>query len=372
MFDLLKRDPNAPQTGNPTTEYVRFFAGLDGKPKLKDSAGTVLDFQSRAFLNITANTGTATAEIVDDTLSLTGVNGISTSATDSPDAIIITPAYGSPVGLAPDGANANGANNTFARSDHVHATPTDTAVGLNGGTTSGEGTSTSFARADHTHAIANGGTPTTITPNAAANQGTSTAFARHDHTHQIATAAAVSINSATTNTEGTSASFARADHTHAITNLRSTRSTEFVSVANNATVQAVQSLVVPAARIVAGYTVMFQLSGTQTNAATSGGNNNVVLSVNGTAIAIATVAVGATAQTNRAFTGFGVVTFRSTTQVVGAATHTISGVLPVTATNAAAPTTIAAGDVTVTVSVQTATANAGNTIRVGNVFLTEV
>lgn len=371
MFDLLKRDPNAQQTGTPTTDYVRFFAGLDGKPKLKDSAGAVLDFQSRAFLNITGNTGTATAEIVDDTLSLTGVNGISTSATDSPDAIVITPAYGSPVGLAPDGANSNGAANTFARSDHVHATPTDIAVGLNGGSASGEGTSTSFSRADHTHAIANGGTPTTVTPNAAANQGASTSLARSDHTHQIATTAAVAINNASTSTEGASASFARADHTHAITNLRSTRATEFLS-ANSAAVQAVQSLVVPAARIVAGFSIEFYLAGTQTNAATSGGNNNVVLSVNGTAIATATVAVGATAQTNRAFTGFGTVTFRSTTQVVGAATQGITGVLPVSATNAAAPTTIAAGDATITISVQTATAGAGNIIRVGLVTIAEV
>lgn len=372
MFDLLKRDPNAPQTGNPTTEYVRFFAGLDGKPKLKDSSGTVLDFQSRAFISITANTGTATAEIVDDTLSLTGVNGISTSATDSPDAIVITPTYGSPVGLAPDGANAAGTANTFARSDHVHATPTDTAVGLNGGTASGEGTSASFARADHTHAIANGGTPTTITPNAAANQGASTAFARHDHTHAIATAAAVALTFASTNTEGASASFARADHTHAITVLRSTRATEFLSTANNATVQAVQSLVVPAARIVAGLSVRFELAGAQTNAATAGGNNNVILQVNGTTIATATVAVGATAQTNRSFVASGILTFRSTTQVVGSVRQEITAVAAVNATNAAAPTTITAGDATITISVQTATANAGNTIRVGNVTIAEV
>ncbi|MFZ4498744.1 MAG: hypothetical protein ACOYMX_03455, partial [Burkholderiales bacterium] len=67
----------------------------------------------------------------------------------------------------------------------------------------------------------------------------------------------------------------------------------------------------------------------------------------------------------------GALTFRSTTQVVGALEHTITGILPVSATNAAAPTTIAAGDATVGIAVQTATANAGNTIRVGIAVLEE-
>ena len=59
-------------------------------------------------------------------------------------------------------------------------------------------------------------------------------------------------------------------------------------------------------------------------------------------------------------------------QVVGSARHEITAVAAVNATNAAAPTTIAAGDATITISVQTATANAGNTIRVGNVTIVEV
>ena len=64
MFDLLKRDPASPTIGNPETTHVRFFAGNDNKPKLKTSDGTLIDFQSRAFISITANTGTATAEII--------------------------------------------------------------------------------------------------------------------------------------------------------------------------------------------------------------------------------------------------------------------------------------------------------------------
>jgi hypothetical protein len=181
----------------------------------------------------------------------------------------------------------------------------------------------------------------------------------------------VALSFVSTNTEGASTSFARSDHTHAVTVLKASRATEFLSVANNATVQAVQSLVIPAARVVAGFSVTFDLFGSQSNAATSGGNNNVILSVNGTAIATATVAVGATAQTNRSFTAFGSLTFRSATQVVGSVQHTITAVAAVNATNAAAPTTIAAGDATITISVQTATANATNIIRVGGIVIHE-
>lgn len=159
--------------------------------------------------------------------------------------------------------------------------------------------------------------------------------------------------------------------TGAVTFLQATRATEFLSTANNATVQAVHSLVVPTERITAGLTIEFELWGTQTNVATNGGNNNVILQVNGTTIATATVAVGATAQTNRAWQARGALTFRSATQVVGSIQHMITGVLSTLGSNIAAPTTIAAGNTTVTLAVQTATANAGNTIRVGIAVIEE-
>lgn len=157
----------------------------------------------------------------------------------------------------------------------------------------------------------------------------------------------------------------------AVSFLRSTRSAEFVSTANNATVQAVLSLVVPAARVAAGLTLMLELWGTQTNVATSGGNNSVLVQVNGTTIATATVAVGTTAQTNRNWSASGLVAFRAS-QVVASVEQSISGVLQVSGSNAAAPTATPAGDVTIALAVQTATANAGNTIRVGAGYIAEV
>jgi hypothetical protein len=159
--------------------------------------------------------------------------------------------------------------------------------------------------------------------------------------------------------------------TGAVTFLQTTRATEFVSTANNNTVQVAHTLVVPAARIVAGLTIKFEAWGTQTNAAVNGGNNNIILTVNGTAIATATVLVGLAAQTNRSWRAGGALTFRSTTQVVGALYHAITNILPVSATNAAAPTTIAAGNATIGIAVQTATAALGNTIRVGIAVLEE-
>lgn len=159
--------------------------------------------------------------------------------------------------------------------------------------------------------------------------------------------------------------------TGAVTFLQATRATEFASAANNNTVQAVHSLVVPTERITAGLTIEFEMWGTQTNVAISGGNNNVLLQVNGTTIATATVAVGTTAQNNRAWHARGALTFRSATQVVGSIQHMITGVLSTLGSNIAAPTTIAAGNTTVTLAVQTATANAGNSIRVGTAVIEE-
>lgn len=148
--------------------------------------------------------------------------------------------------------------------------------------------------------------------------------------------------------------------------------TAFNSTANSAAAQTVLTLVVPAARITAGMTLEFELWGVQTSAATNGGNNNVIVTLNGTAVATATVATGATAQTNRPWNAIGAVSFQSTTLVYASALNTISGVLGVAASNGAAGTTVAAGDVTIAVQVQTATANAGNTIKVVTAYLSEV
>ena len=123
------------------------------------------------------------------------------------------PAANPPSKIDPDDAAATGTRTAFyALEDHQHQIDAATAVGLNGGSANGEGTSSAFARADHTHAIANGGTPSTITPDATANQGASTSMARSDHTHAIAADVPVALGAAAA--EGTSSAFARADHVH--------------------------------------------------------------------------------------------------------------------------------------------------------------
>jgi len=62
-----------------------------------------------------------------------------------------------------------------------------------------------------------GGTPSTITPDAAAAEGSDTHVARADHTHAITCdAPSASLSVSSTNAEGSAASFARSDHSHAI------------------------------------------------------------------------------------------------------------------------------------------------------------
>jgi hypothetical protein len=148
--------------------------------------------------------------------------------------------------------------------------------------------------------------------------------------------------------------------------------TAFTTTANSAVAQNVITLVVPAVRIAAGLTLEVAVFGVQTNAATSGGNNNVIITLNGTAVATATVAVGATAQTNRAFRAIGTVSFQSTTLVYASVEQAITTIAAVSASNGAAGTTVAAGDVTIGVQLQTATANAGNTIKAVTAYIAEV
>lgn len=78
-----------------------------------------------------------------------------------------------------------------------------------------EGVASSFARSDHAHSI-----PTAVavqlTPNIGNTVGTSSSFARADHTHNIPTAIASSFGIGATASQGTAASFARSDHVHNI------------------------------------------------------------------------------------------------------------------------------------------------------------
>lgn len=248
MLQFLKRA--AATVGNAAAGKVRLFIDTDNLPKTRDEAGTLrilgdgittIALQSTSGLNKTYRITRQSGQTFDFTVTDgRGINSIArtagTGAAGSTDTYTITyndgttstftvvngangvdgqgqPANANPTSIDPDDAASIGtATARYALQDHQHAIVTDAAVGLNGGSANGEGTAASFARSDHTHAIANGGTPSTITPDAAANQGASTSLARSDHTHAIAADVPVALGA--TAAEGTSNSFARADHVH--------------------------------------------------------------------------------------------------------------------------------------------------------------
>jgi hypothetical protein len=109
-----------------------------------------------------------------------------------------------------------GTSTEAARADHKHNIATAAAVTINASTTNSEGTSSSLARADHTHSISTG-IPVSQTPNQTNTAGTSNDLARADHVHNIPTAAPTTpLSPSTTNSDGTGTSFARNDHTHQI------------------------------------------------------------------------------------------------------------------------------------------------------------
>lgn len=106
-----------PATGESGKIYVAIDTGFTYR--WSGSQYIIISANQNAFAAITGNTGTATADTVSDTVSITGVAGISTSATDTPDGLVITPAYAAPVSVGT--ANAEGNADSFARSNHVHA-----------------------------------------------------------------------------------------------------------------------------------------------------------------------------------------------------------------------------------------------------------
>ncbi|NBQ13107.1 MAG: hypothetical protein EBU31_00490 [Proteobacteria bacterium] len=186
------------------------FVGAGVTATATGNAVTVTVPTFNAFGIVTGNTGTANADSTNDSLAITGTNGITTAATDTPDGVVIEPVYGMVRDLAPDVVNDQGVANTVARSDHSHAVPCGPAVGLSAATTNTEGVTAEFARADHTHAISTG-TPGAVSVTAA-SPGTSANLARADHNHSVSTGKAVALGAAAA--EGTATSLARSDHVH--------------------------------------------------------------------------------------------------------------------------------------------------------------
>lgn len=245
MLHFFKRA--AATVANALPNKLRLFADTDGFYKTKDELGVVtllgdgittialistvglvktyrITRQSGVQFNYTISDGRGIVSVAKiNTVGLVDTYRI-TFDTGAPFDYTVTngrdgldgqgqPSTTNPSTIDPDDAASIGTQTAnYALADHQHAITTATAIGLNGGTANAEGVATSFARSDHTHAISNGGTPSTIQPDAAANQGTSTSLARSDHTHAIVADAPVALGAA--NAEGASASFARADHVH--------------------------------------------------------------------------------------------------------------------------------------------------------------
>lgn len=115
--------------------------------------------------------------------------------------------------IQPDDAAAAGTANNFARGDHKHAIVAAAAVGLDTTSTNTEGNATSFARSNHTHNISSGA-PSTQLPDQSNSAGTSANFAKADHIHNIPAATPSSITTSSSNTKGTAQSFALSDHLH--------------------------------------------------------------------------------------------------------------------------------------------------------------
>ncbi len=109
---------NAAHHAVATTGANGFMSSTD-KSKL-DTVQSGAEVNQNAFSVVTGNSGTATAEAKTDTIAITGTNGISTSATDAPDGLVISPTFaGTILGIA---ANSDAGNsNDFARGNHVHA-----------------------------------------------------------------------------------------------------------------------------------------------------------------------------------------------------------------------------------------------------------
>lgn len=109
------------------------------------------------------------------------------------------------------GGSYNGLENKAARSDHGHDVAVGPPVDLVAGGALSGGSGAYLALANHVHGVPTD-VPVDVTK-AAAAEGAADTFARSDHKHDISTAAATTLTDAS-NAEGTATSLARSDHTH--------------------------------------------------------------------------------------------------------------------------------------------------------------
>ena len=368
---------------------------------------TVTIPQPNSFGVVTGNTGTASSDQANDSLAITGSNGITTNATDTPDGLVITPNYGSPVAL---GVAANdGTSASFARADHVHPRPSPAEIGVvsfSNIAVSGQNTVVADSSTDTLTLVAGSGitlttdaandsvtitgtvqapqntfsnvlvgttpTPTTLvadlpTDTVSVNAGTGitlTADAVTDSfTITNSGVTSVSVNGGAAQTGTVSITTPALPLAAKTTNL-------FTSTANSTAVQSVVTLTIPANYLTAGKTFNVRLDGTQSQSAAA---TNVVVAifVNGTQVVSAAVAGGTAAQTNRSIRAEGAVLYNGTV-FYGNIVTGISGVLPVGNANVTGVAAVAANTNTIEIRVQTSTANAANIIRATSAFIAEV
>jgi hypothetical protein len=119
-----------------------------------------------------------------------------------------------PLNVTKSAADA-GVSAEVSRQDHKHDISTAAAITLDASTTNTEGTATSLARSDHTHVVSSAVVVQQL-PDQTNAAGNAASFARSDHIHNIPSGVPVSLNANSTTTQGAAASFAISNHSHAI------------------------------------------------------------------------------------------------------------------------------------------------------------
>jgi len=177
--------------------------GEDGW-KLTDEFGRELpvdsDFGASSVGVILGNSGIFTADQANDHVNITGTAGIDTTASST--GLTINPSYGTPVTVGV--ANAEGNNDTFARSNHVHDHGQQTQGDLHAvatTTVAGFLSTADKTKLDGIEAGATADAPYTLTPEpvgATGATGASDLYARGDHVHAHGDQAGGTLHAAAT------------------------------------------------------------------------------------------------------------------------------------------------------------------------------
>ena len=117
--------------------------------------------------------------------------------------------------LLPDQTNASGSSSNLIRADHIHNVPSAVPVSIDASSTNTRGSAASFALSDHKHSFSVG-VPVTLLPDQTNSSGASASVSRTDHIHNIPSGTPIGITTSGSNSRGIAASFALSDHGHAL------------------------------------------------------------------------------------------------------------------------------------------------------------